>query len=166
MLGKLRTGSLVLLLLIALALTPFRPLKISGRSMEPTLRNGETYLLDHLYWRLGGVRRGDIVVVRHEEDKWVKRLIGMPNDELQLLYSGRGWISRIDNLTVSPADRREHPAIRVRKVSADEIFVIGDNLNRSTDSTNQEAGSFRFEDIIGVVRRFNLQREFPFRTHE
>ena len=167
MLGKLRTGSLVLLLLISLALTPFRPLKISGRSMEPTLRNGETYLLDHLYWRRGGVRRGDIVVVRHDEDKWVKRLVGMPDDELQIFYGPRGWIFRIDNLTTHPGARRpDEPTARIRKVGPNEIFVIGDNLNRSQDSTNQEVGAFLFEDIVGVVRSFRFSRDFEFRTHK
>jgi hypothetical protein len=43
--------------------------------------------------------------------------------------------------------------------------VIGDNLNWSSDSTNQEAGAFKLEDIVGVVRTFTFRRDFPFRTH-
>jgi len=84
MFAKLRPYLLGLLLIVVVAMAPFRPLKVSGISMEPTLRDGETYLLDHLYWRLGGVRRGDIVVVKHGEEKWVKRLVGMPRDRLQI----------------------------------------------------------------------------------
>jgi signal peptidase I len=130
--------------------------------MEPTLPDGSTYLLDQFYWKLGGIRRDDIVVVRHREEKWVKRLIGMPGDVLQLEYGRRGWIVRLDNLTVNPALRRDAPNVVVRSVGPDEIFVIGDNLNHSADSTNQEAGAFLLGDIIGVVRTFTFRREFPF----
>jgi hypothetical protein len=52
-----------------------------------------------------------------------------------------------------------------RLVEAGEIFVIGDNLNRSADSTNQEAGSFKLADVQGVVRTFGLSRDFRFREH-
>jgi signal peptidase I len=154
------------LLLGALALTPFRTLKVDGQSMEPTLLHGETYLLDLFYWKQGGgIRRDDIVVVHHGSEKWVKRLIGIPGDELQITYAGRDWISRVDNLTLNPASRRQGPNILVRSLGPDEIFVIGDNLNRSADSTTQEAGAFRPEDVIGVVRTFTLRRDFPFRQH-
>lgn len=161
----IRYTVLASVLVFVLLITPFRPLKISGSSMDPTFRNGETYLLDTLYWRSGGVRRGDIVVVRHDDDKWVKRLIGMPNDELQITYRWDGWITGIDNLTVTPKARREAMNIRHRKVEPDEIFVMGDNVNRSLDSTNQEVGAFKLEDILGVVRTFTMRRDIPFRTH-
>lgn len=154
-----------LLLVGALALTPFRPLKISGRSMEPTLRDGETYVLDQFYWKQGGVKRGDVVVVNKMGEKWVKRLIGMPGDLLQIVHASPTWISRVDNLTVNPALRDESPNVEFRKLQEDEIFVIGDNLNRSTDSTTQEAGAFHLSEVIGVVRTFTLQRHFPFRQH-
>jgi signal peptidase I len=160
--AKIRIGSLAVLLLITLALTPFRILKISGQSMEPTLRNGETYLLDQFYWKGGGVRRDDIVVVRHEEEKWVKRLVGMPGDRLQITYRPDGSISDIANLTVNPGWERQEPDTVLRAVEPDEIFVIGDNLNRSSDSTNQGTGAFKLRDIVGVVRTLTLVRSFPF----
>jgi signal peptidase I len=164
-LGWLRQGLIALAFVLALAVSPFRPLKIQGRSMEPTLKNGETFLLDQLYWRTSPIRRGDIVVVRHNQEKWVKRLIGMPHDELQLTYSRPNWISRVVNVTADPSAREDGPFLRTRKVGDDEIFVIGDNLNWSSDSTNQEAGAFKLEDIVGVVRTFTFRRDFPFRTH-
>ena len=149
----------------ALALTPFRPLKVSGHSMEPTMRDGETYVLDQFYWKQGGVRRGDVVVVNKMGEKWVKRLIGMPGDELQIVWQSRNWIARVDNLTVNPALRQDGPNVEMREVDGAEIFVIGDNRNRSTDSTTQEAGAFHLSEVVGVVRTFALRREFPFRRH-
>ncbi|HEU4754322.1 MAG TPA: signal peptidase I [Armatimonadota bacterium] len=148
-----------------LAMTPFRMLKITGHSMEPTFRNGETYLLDQFYWRQGGVRRDDIVVVKHMDENWVKRLVGMPGDHLQVVYDRTGWITEIVNVTADPQLRSSSPGAEERVVAPDEIFVIGDNLNHSADSTVQEAGAFKLRDIIGVVRTFALQRRIPFRQH-
>jgi signal peptidase I len=163
--GKVRGLILGLLSVSVLSLTPFRLLKISGRSMEPTLRHGETYVLDHFYWKPGGLRRDDIVVLNHREERWVKRLIGMPGDLLQIQKLPDGWITHVGNLTVSPAQRRTEGLLEERRVAPDEIFIIGDNLNRSADSTVSEAGSFKLKDVIGVVRTFTLRREFPFRKH-
>ena len=163
--GRIRPALLGVLFLGVIALTPFRPLRISGSSMEPTLRNGETYLLDQLYWKLGDVRRNDIVVVKHREEKWVKRLVGMPGDQLQISTRPDGWITHVSNLTTNPALREEGDHVEQRTVAPDEIFVIGDNLNRSVDSTSQEAGAFKLRDIVGVVRTFTFGRSFPFRQH-
>jgi signal peptidase I len=160
--GTIRGSILAVLLLITLGLMPFRLLKISGQSMEPTLNHGETYLLDQVYWRPGGLRRDDIVVVRHDEEKWVKRLVGMPGDLLQITFREDGSISDIANLTVNPEWRREAPDITYRQVDRGEIFVIGDNLNRSADSTNQGHGAFKLGHIVGIVRSFTLSRTFPF----
>jgi signal peptidase I len=169
MLSKIRISVVVLLLLAVLACTPFRTLKITGHSMEPTLHDGETYLLDHFYWKAGGLRRGDIVVVRHGEETWVKRLVGMPGDKLRIKYRGDNWILGVDNLT-SKKDL-DLPAVseaaytRDLQVDPGEVFVIGDNLNWSSDSTNQEAGAFTLANILGVARTFTMRREFPFRHH-
>ena len=161
----LRWSFLSVALVGVLALTPFRLLKVTGRSMEPTLRNGETYVLDQVYWRNGGVKRRDIVVVRHMEEKWVKRLVGVPGDRLQIVFDDTGWITEISNLTENPGLRDLNTPGVERTVGPDEIFVIGDNLNHSADSTTQEAGAFKVRDIVGIVRTFTLQRNIPFRQH-
>lgn len=164
-LSKLRYSLLGALLVAALALTPLRPLKVTGHSMEPTLRDGETYLLDQFYWQPSGVCRGDIVVVKQGEEKWVKRLIGMPGDRLLISYRLDGAIAQVSNLTVNPSLRGTPGFPEERTMASDEIFVIGDNLNHSVDSTYPEAGAFKMKDIIGVVRTLTLRRDFPFRHH-
>jgi signal peptidase I len=160
--SKVRYSLIGLALLLVLALTPFRPLKVSGASMEPTLKNGQTLLLDQLYWRMGGLKRNDIVVVRHDGENWVKRLVGVPGDQLQILRNG-DWITEIDNLTVNPQLQQNDGEHELRRVGPSEIFVIGDNLNHSRDSTTQEAGAFRLNDVIGIARNLTLGRQFAFR---
>jgi nickel-type superoxide dismutase maturation protease len=83
---------------------PFR-VEINGSSMSPTLLPGD--------WALavspGRLRRGDVVVVEHPERpgvELVKRLTGLPDD---LAPDGR-------------------------ILKADEYWVEGDDLSRSTDS--------------------------------
>lgn len=163
--GRARGAVWCILLAGVLAVTPFRPLKVTGRSMEPTLRNGDTYLLDQFYWKPSGLQRTDIVVVRHGEEYWVKRLIGMPGDRLQIARRPDGWITQVRNLTLDPSLELRDQPVEERVVGAGEIFVIGDNLNQSADSTNQEAGSFKLQDVMGVVRTFTMRRRFPFARH-
>lgn len=166
-LTRIRYTAIALFFLAALALLPFRPLKVSGHSMEPTLRSGETYVLDQFYWRGSGLRRMDIVVVRHGEEKWVKRLVGVPGDRLLIATFPDGWIAWIANLKTNPKPppRPRGTLTMERDVQPDEIFVVGDNLNRSLDSTNQEAGAFKLEDVVGVVRTPAMSREFPIQKH-
>ncbi len=159
--GYIRYLILLVLVLIVLSLLPFRPLKVDGRSMEPTLKHGRTLILDHFYWKAGGLRRGDIVVVNHGEERWVKRLVGKPGDKLQIQTYPDGWIIRVDNLTVTPDAEQVAPIVDERIMGPDEIFVVGDNLNRSTDSTSPEAGAFRLGDVVGIARDWNLSRDFP-----
>jgi signal peptidase I len=161
--ARIRYAFLGVLFIAVLALTPFRPLKIAGSSMHPTLKNGETYLLDQFYWKHGGLRRSDVVVIDRGTENWVKRLAGLPGDQLQITRDAGGWIVNISNLTANPSLQRGGGDLR--QVGTDEIFVIGDNLNQSADSTTQEAGAFKLKDVRGVVRTFTLQRDFPFRQH-
>jgi signal peptidase I len=160
-----RYALLGILLIAVLALTPFRPLKISGHSMEPTLHDGETYVLDQFYWKAGGLRREDIIVVRHGAENWVKRLKGLPGDTLQITRRPDDWITDVSNLTADPSRKQEGPLVKVQQLGPDELFVIGDNLNWSADSTVQEVGTFHPEDVIGIARTFTLRREFPFHQH-
>jgi signal peptidase I len=169
--GRVRGVLWTLLVLCVLALTPFRLLKVEGQSMEPTLHNGETYLLDQLYWKPSGLKRSDIVVVNHREEKWVKRLVGMPGDELQIMRLADDWIYQVNNLTMNPSLRQPlgpspRGIVEEKRVAPGEIFIIGDNMNQSTDSRTQEAGSFKLRDVVGVVRTFTLRRDFPFRRHQ
>src|ERR671920_339140 len=95
MTGKVRGAILALIFAGVLALLPFRTLHIVGHSMEPTLRDGETYLLDTFYWRGSGLHYDDIIVVNHMGERWVKRLVGMPGDDLQVECRDDGYVLNV-----------------------------------------------------------------------
>lgn len=60
------------------------PVRVDGRSMYPTLKDGEFGFTNVGGVLLSGAKRGDIVVVTMKEDGqktyWVKRIIGIPGD--------------------------------------------------------------------------------------
>ena len=83
----LRVGFWSLLLGAALIVLPFKRVVIDGNSMFPTLKNGETYLVDRLYWRITGLQRDDIVVFREGKDEYdiVVRLAEPYREDLDAL---------------------------------------------------------------------------------
>lgn len=167
---RLRTPLILLLLVFVLGVSPFRPLKILGKSMAPTLREEKTYILDTFYWKQfdlpvigkvgGGLKRGDIVVVQKGSERWVKRLVGLPGDRLEIAEREDGWIVRVSNLTVNPDLRGQFGPGRIVEVGKGEVFIVGDNTNFSSDSTKSEIGTFKVDDIQGIARNITLGRDF------
>lgn len=157
----LRVGFWSLILGVLFIVVPFKRVVISGKSMLPTLKNGESYLVDRLYWRLTGLQRNDLVVFREGKDELVKRLVGMPADILQLEYvPGTRTIWAVRNLTVSPGLRQpgaDHIVDYI--VPAGRLFVLGDNYARSDDS--RRFGGVPIQNVFGVVRTFDMRRTFP-----
>src|SRR5207248_785907 len=96
----------LVLLGAATLLTPMRLVQVSGASMEPTLHNGERYLLDRLYYRFGGVAYDDVVVINHEGGEIVKRVKGLPGDHLQMYVLSDDARTPVANLTRHPELRR------------------------------------------------------------
>lgn len=80
-------------ILIALALVLlirtfiFEPYVVEGESMEPTLHDGEKLFVNKTINYLGGVKRGDIVIINGKDGQkihYVKRLIGLPGDTIEM----------------------------------------------------------------------------------
>ncbi len=60
------------------------PVLVAGGSMRPTLRALELAGVNKLAYRFGPPRRGDIVMVRTGRSWMVKRIIGLPGEEVAL----------------------------------------------------------------------------------
>jgi len=163
-------GQLCLLAGLSLLL-PFRFVRVEGKSMVPTLQDGHLYLLDTFYWKHGGLRRNDIVVLRRGDEMWVKRLVGLPGDEIYLEWAfkdteegHRAVVVQLQNFTAHPGGVPARGQWGDRRiVGPDELFVLGDNLNHSTDSTLGPGLMFHVEDVRGVVRHPNFSRVWKYR---
>ena len=53
-------------LILVVTKTCLVPIRVTGRSMEPTYRNGRVNLLNLLAYRMSEPRRGDVVGIRQE----------------------------------------------------------------------------------------------------
>lgn len=122
-------------------------IRVDGFSMEPTLHNGEFVIVNKLAYKLGQPEIGDVIVFhfpRDPEQEYIKRVIGLPGDEVhvlngQVLVNGKA----LDEPYIAAP-----PAYKSTwEVPADNLFVLGDNRNNSSDSHNW--GTVPMEQVIG-----------------
>jgi len=90
--SQLGTTKRILLLGIAIGavLVPLRVryqfALVSGESMLPTLRPGQLLLVDRSAYRHVSPQLGDIVLAHYGSDLIVKRIVGLPGEELELKH--------------------------------------------------------------------------------
>ena len=154
--SPLRWGMSMLALGCFLLITPFRVVRVVGNSMWPTLQNGQAVLVDLGYYRLTGLRRGDLVVVHHDAENWVKRLVGLPGDRLALFYGMSGDIEGVVNL---PPGQPSPSRARLITIPPAHLYVLGDNMAVSKDS--RLVGPLPLAELLGVVRTTTFGRSFP-----
>jgi signal peptidase I len=102
---------------------------VRGPSMEPTLHDGD--LLAVVPWVRG--RRDDVVLVRDPREPsrvTVKRLLGLPGEELRLLDG----MLHVDGMLHDEPWATGHTPDATLHVPAGHVAVLGDARDRSTDS--------------------------------
>ncbi|BAU29165.1 signal peptidase I [Aneurinibacillus soli] len=132
--------------IIGVRLFLFAPYVVKGVSMEPTLINNERILVNKGVYYAENPQRGDVIVLHAtKEDDYIKRIIGIPGDELELkngvLYRNGSVANEpyIAEVTLSGFERLVVPK--------DSYFVMGDNRNRSMDS--REIGFIERSHVVG-----------------
>lgn len=62
----------------------FAPYVVDGESMDPTLHDHERVFVNMTVKYIGEFKRGDIIVLNGDDVHYVKRLIGLPGDTVQM----------------------------------------------------------------------------------
>ena len=127
------------------------PAVVDGPSMEPTLHNNNIIILNKLDYKLNGVKRFDVVVVKWNDEKIIKRVIGLPGEHIEykkgLLYVDGVVVD--EKFTHKDTDDFKLEEIGYLTIPGDKYLVVGDNRPDSTDS--RVIGLFDKEDILGKV---------------
>ncbi len=147
-------AAVVLLAAVVYSLQPYRFRMVWGDSMHPTLRSGTLIRVDTAYYRHNPIRAGDVVLLRHDRESLVKRVVAVPGDELLLIRAGDASAVLIPLWRVIPALElcRNSPETRLERLILEEgtYYVIGDNRLASFDS--RDFGPTSRSNIIGKVK--------------
>lgn len=127
---------------------------VDGTSMNPTLQNHDSVLIEKLSYRFGEPERYDIVVFRYlqkDNTYYIKRVIGLPGETVQIIdgyvyINGERLESDIygNSVMLSPG-RASEPIV----LGEYEYFVLGDNRNGSSDSRAESVGNVTKSQIVG-----------------
>ncbi len=137
--------TVIIFFLIQMVVRNFR---VVGTSMEPNLHDSQYLIVDKISYRLGEPQQGDVIVFeppnRPGED-YVKRVIGVSGDLVEI-QNGQVFINNKpieEPYVVYSGSYSMSP----RRVGANELFVLGDNRNSSSDSHNW--GMLATDKVVG-----------------
>jgi signal peptidase I len=137
---------LVIILVILIKRFVVTPIRVVGDSMYDTLHDGDIMILNIIGYRFSDIERFDIVVVDKGREPLIKRVIGLPGEEIeykdnQLYVNGKKVKENYGS------DVTEDFTIKIPKGS---YFVMGDNRTNSMDS--RYYGPFQKKDILGKTK--------------
>lgn len=135
---------------------------VSGESMEDTLHDAESLLIDKISYRFSDPKRYDIIVFypkgRDVNEYYVKRIYGLPGETIQIkgddIYINN---EKIEDPYAKDAMSTGGIAEEPFTLAEDEYFVLGDHRSLSQDSrfTPEDdvnaPGPVKFKNIAGKV---------------
>ncbi len=114
---------------------------IPSGSMEPTLQIGDRILVSKFAYRLGVIRRGEVVVFRYPLNPgkdFVKRVVGLPTETVELrdgvVLINSEPIKELYPTALAGGDRGCTNNYGPQKIPLEQLFVLGDNRCNSEDS--------------------------------
>ena len=120
---------------------------VDGFSMRPTLENGEYVLVNKMSYRSELPEYGDVVVFHFPVDPaqdFIKRIIALPGDDINIIDGQvrvNGHVLNESYIAAAPQ------YVGSWHVPEEQVFVLGDNRNNSSDSHSW--GAVPIENLIG-----------------
>lgn len=125
-------------------------LQVVGRSMSPTLEAGQIVIVTK---GRSNVERGDIIAFYYNDKTLIKRVIGIPGDEISIDEAGDVYINGelYDEGYITSKSAGQISVEFPLTVEEGSYFVLGDSRAISMDSRSSEIGTVADSRIIGEV---------------
>lgn len=126
---------------------------VNGNSMDNTLQDGESLIVDKLTYRFTDPKRYDIVIFPSpdgDNSYFIKRIIGLPGETVQIIdeevyIDGKPLGENYGIEEIEYYGTAEQPLT----LSEDEYFVLGDNRPVSRDSRYEDVGPIKRSELKG-----------------
>lgn len=127
----------------------FEIILVDGQSMLPTLQSDERLAVEKVSRYFGLPEYGDIIIVHYPnmEGTYVKRVIGLPGDTLEVKDST--VYRNGEPLSESYISSDPYADMDAVSVPEDTVFVMGDNRAHSLDSRTAYIGPIAKDEIVG-----------------
>lgn len=155
---------IIIIVVLLVRLFIISPVRVDGNSMYPTLNNSDYLLLEKFD---KNYKRFDIVVLNYNNEKLVKRVIGLPGDKVRYendkLYINDKEIKEtfLDQEYVKKERKKNSNGYFTNNFNIELLgysvipnnyyFVVGDNRNNSTDSR-----------LIGLIHKSKIEGKVIF----
>lgn len=127
------------------------PVMVNGSSMYPYLKDKEILILNKTN---KDYKRFDVVVAEAANTKIIKRIIGLPGENIEyknckLYINGEEQADYVNECITNDFSLEELYGYVV--IPEDYYFVMGDNRNKSSDSRDYRIGLIKKDQIQGKV---------------
>lgn len=120
------------------------PVIVRGDSMDETLHDKEVLLLSKISYKLSDIKRYDIVVIKDIDDDYIiKRVIGLPGDDIEYINNKLYINGKKINKSFSNDETEDFTLEDICEINDDDCddgipkdkyLVLGDNRDISADS--------------------------------
>ncbi len=105
---------------------------VDGNSMYPTLKNGDYGITYKLGYKIGSIKRFDIITFAYNDDTYVKRVIGLPGEKLEynngvLYIDGKIVKENFISESYKLATAEKKGGSFEYELGKGEYYVMGDN---------------------------------------